>query len=632
MATDVSSLITSAQNTAKELATESATMVDRALSAFDVRYELIPGDLALNFTDVNLDVGEVPQYQGAQFEAPQTPGAAPETLPLPTLELGEAPGLGAVKPTFVLPSTPSELQGFEGVAPTMSALYVPPAPDALSNLNIEPPTLTEIVVPAVPQVALPEFDAQRPDTDLQAPTDFVAQYRLDFRDQGVALRNDLEGAVDAYIAKINPRFTEQMAAIEDRLAAYIRGGSGLTPAVEDAIYGRALDKTNIEYLRTRDTIYEDSARRGFTLPTGAVLSAVTQARQAAADNNARAAMDIALKQAELEQNNLQFAVTQSMQLRQMVIGASQQWAGNLVQLNAQALQFAQGVLQATVELYDIKVKIVQARVEIYRAEAQVYEYRLKAVLAAYDVFKSQVDALRAQVDVDVARVQAFTSQVNAYGALANAYKAVIDGVATKAQIEKLRVEAFGAEVQAYSAKVAGKTAEWQGFRAQVEGEVAKVDAYKAEVQAYGQEVEAFKTKVQAKAAQIQAVGQTNESAARTYTASVQAYTALVQGQSAAVQAEIQSFDSTLKAFTAGASVKEAEARIKVENIRSSGQVAVSAYAQQANVAIANAQMNYKRSSDVANVAVSGANVYASMTSSALAGMNSMAAAIEQYSL
>ena len=36
MATDVSSLITSAQNTAKELATESATMVDRALSAFDV--------------------------------------------------------------------------------------------------------------------------------------------------------------------------------------------------------------------------------------------------------------------------------------------------------------------------------------------------------------------------------------------------------------------------------------------------------------------------------------------------------------------------------------------------------------------------------------------------------------------
>ena len=71
MATDVSSLITSAQNTAKELATESATMVDRALAAFDVRYELIPGDLQLNFTDVNLDVGTVPQYQGNHFVAPQ---------------------------------------------------------------------------------------------------------------------------------------------------------------------------------------------------------------------------------------------------------------------------------------------------------------------------------------------------------------------------------------------------------------------------------------------------------------------------------------------------------------------------------------------------------------------------------
>ena len=162
--------------------------------------------------------------------------------------------------------------------------------------------------------------------------------------------------------------------------------------------------------------------------------------------------------------------------------------------------------------------------------------------------------------------------------------------------------------------------------------MAKVEAYKAEVQAYGQEVDAYKAKVQARSTEIQAVGQSNESAARTYTAAVQAYTALVEGRSAAVTAEINSFDSTLKAYTAGVSAKEAEARIKVENIRAKGQVAVSAYGQQANVVIANAQMNYKRMSDVASVATHGAGVYASMTSSALAGINSLAAATEQYNL
>ena len=632
MATDVNAIITSAQATAKELATASAGMVDRAMSAFDTRYEIAPGEMPLSFTDVNFEVGEAPSYSGAHFEAPAEPGAAPELQAIPSAITDGAPTLTATKPSFTLPSTPSELPGFSGSAPTLSDLYIPPAPDALSSLNITPPELTKIVVPDAPKVVLPEFDAMRPDTDIAAPSDFATQYRADFREQGAALRSDLDGAIDAYLAKINPRFAEQMASIESRLATYIKGGTGFSPEVENAIFARAQDKNNDEYLRTRDTVYLEGARRGFTLPNGAIMSSAIQARQAAADNNARAAMEIAIKQAELEQNNLQFAVTQSMQLRQMVIGASQQWAGNLVQLNSQALQFAQGVLQATVDLYDIKVKIVQARVEVYRAEAQVYEYRLKAVLAAYDVFKAQVDALRAQVDVDVAKVQAFTSQVNAYGALANAYKAVIEGIATKAQIEKLRVESFGAEVQAYSAKVAGKTAEWQGFKAQVEGQVAKVEAYKAEVQAYGQEVDAYKAKVQARSTEIQAVGQSNESAARTYTAAVQAYTALVEGRSAAVTAEINSFDSTLKAYTAGVSAKEAEARIKVENIRAKGQVAVSAYGQQANVVIANAQMNYKRMSDVASVATHGAGVYASMTSSALAGINSLAAATEQYNL
>lgn len=632
MATNISAIIEGAQSTAKELATSSAAMVDKAFTAFDTRYEVSMGDIPLSLQDVTLNIGEVPQYGGAHFEAPSEPGAAPTMQVLPTLAGDVAPSLTAAKPVLAMPSTPAELEAFDAKAPKMSDLYVPPAPDALSNLDITPPTLTNIVVPKAPMVNVPEFDAHRPDTALAAPTDFAAQFRADFAEQGNALRASLDGAIDAYLLKINPRFKEQMAAIEDRLARYIKGGSGLAPEVENAIYARATDKNNAEYLRTRDTAYQEGARRGFTMPTGAVFSAVVQARQAAADNNARAAMEIAVKQAELEQNNLQFAVSQSMQLRQMVLGATQQWAGNLVQLNAQALQFAQGVLQAVVDLYEIKVKIVQAQVEVYRAEAQVYEYRLKAVLAIYDVYKAQVDALRAQVDVDVARVQAFTSQVNAYGALANAYKAVIDGIATKAQIEKLRVDAFGAEVEAYSARVAGKTAEWQGFKAQIEGQMSKIEAYKAEVGAYGQEVDAYKAKIQARAAEIQAVGQSNESAARTYTASVQAYTALVEGRSAAVQAEINSFDSTLKAYTAGVSAKETEARVKVENIRTKGQVAVSAYNAQTHVALTNAQMNYKRMSDVAGVAVSGAGVYASMTSSALSGINSLASSSEQYNL
>lgn len=632
MSVDASTLITEAQAVAKELATRAASMVDNAAKSFDTRYEIGQATYPLKLDNINLTLAPVVQYSGERFHAPPAPGAAPTNLPLPPVYTAAAPSNRAERPSFESPSAPSELAQFSGVAPTLSGISIPSAPDALSHLDITPPTLTTIVVPDAPSVVIPTFDVVRPDTDIAAPGDFTGQFRADFSEHGAVLRGALDSAVDAYMAKINPRFAEQMSAIETRLSKYLAGGSGLAPEVEDAIYARAAGKTNDEYLRVRDTAYAEGARRGFTMPAGSVFSAVMQARQGAADNNARAAMEIAIKQAELEQQNLQFAVTQSTNLRQMVIAAAQQWASNLVQINAQALQFANGVLQATVELYGIKVKIVQAKVEVYRAEAQVYEYRLKAVLAVYDAYQAHIKGLEAQVNVDVAKVQAFTAQANSYGALANAYKAVIEGVATKAQIEKLKVDAFGAEVQAYAARVGGKTAEWQGYKARVEGEVSKFEVYKAEVQAYAMELEAHKTNIESHAKNVEATATANESQMRSFAASVSAYTAQVQGQSAAVMAEINSYEATIKQWTANANAQEAQARVRLANVSAQNQTVIAAYGMNSQTAIANAQMNYKHMNDMAQVAISGAKVYEGMASSALAGMNSLAATVETKSL
>lgn len=633
MAVDVQGIINSAQTTAREMANNASTMVQSAVRAFDTRYELGQGNIPLSLTDVQIDLPQISPYTGARFEAPDSPGQPDALLPVPELLNEALPASKVSKPTFVEPPRPSDTPSVTlGSAPSIGSIYIPPAPDALMNFEIEVPTLTDIVVPKAPAVTLPAFDAQRPNVALTDPGDLTEQYRIDFADQGNSLRSALESAVDAQLAKINPRFHEQMDAIETRLAKYLKGGTALPPEVEDAIFNRAADKTNAEYLRTRDAAYGEAAARGFTLPSGAVYSAVIQARQAAADNNARAAMEIAIKQAELEQQNLQFAVTQSMNLRQIVLNTSMAWAGNLVQLNAQALQFAQGVLQAAVDIYDIKVKIAQAQVQVYQAEAQVYEYRLKAVLAVYDVYAAEVKALEAQVGVDQARVQAFTARMSGYGALANAYKAMLEGVATKAQIEKIKVDAFGTQVQAYSAAVQGKTAEWQAYKAQLEGNVAKFDAYKAEVQAYSVEVDAYKTRVEASAKRVEAVAAANESSRRQYEAAVSAYSALVHGQSSAVQAELGSYEVNLKHAIAVVNAQEAKARQKLASMTAMGNVAVSAYQTNAQIAIANAQMNYKRMNDTASVILSGAKAYGDMAGSALSGINSLAAGIEQTSL
>ncbi|MDD2990623.1 MAG: hypothetical protein PHI64_16905 [Zoogloea sp.] len=633
MATDVQGIISSAQDTAKELADQAGDLTRKAQLAFDTRYEIGPVNLTLALTDVDFNLGAVPQYQGSAFVEPESPGAAPSLREVPELILPALPVNTAQKPVIRTPQTPSQLAQFNKQAPTLSGISVPAAPAALQNLALlTPPTLTDITVPGAPIVQIPEFDAVRPDTSLQEPGNLEAQFRQDFRDQAGSMARVLEGELDAYLAKINPQFHSQMAAIEDRLARYLAGGTGFTPAVENAIWNRANDKIDGEFRRARDAAYDDAARRGFTLPTGALHSTLMQSRQAAADASARAAMDIAIKQAELEQANLQFAVTQSASLRQVALQATQSWAGNLVQINGQALEFAKGVLQAAIELYEIRAKTVQIRVQLYQAEAEVYQHRLKAALAVYDAYQAHIEGLKAQVGVDAARVQAFQAQADGYAALANAYKAVIDGLATRAQIEKLKVDAFGAEVNAFQAQVQAKTAEWQGFRAQLEGETIRIDAYGKEVQAYGQEVDAYKAQVQAQSTAIQAASTANEAAARTYQAAVSAYSALVQGRSSVVEAEIKSFESTLRGWTAGVQAKESEARVKIANNQANAQATISAYQQNSHIVLANMDMNYKRMNDMSRVGVAGAEVFGKMASSALSGMNALAASVENQTV
>lgn len=632
MSTSVDQLINNAGARADSLAVAASTMVDKAAMAITpLRYDTGTAP-QLNLEDRPFDIDFPDPYGGARFEAPPTPDAMPDMAPIPPMFTGSAPAFDVQPPNYEEMARPAELRAFNKSVPSMDTIVVPPAPVALDQFDFTPPVLRDIQVPDAPVVALPEFSAQRPETNLAAPTDFAERFRLDFADQNASMRSALEGAIDAQLAKINPQFHTQMAALEARLSQYLAGGSALRPEIEDAYFQRAADKASAEYQRTRDAAYVEGASRGFTIPGGAVFSAAARARQAAADNNARVALEMALKQAELEQQNLQFAVTQSSNLRQMVLNAAMQWAGHLVQINGQALQFAQGVLQASVQLYETQVRIVQANVEIYRAEAQVYEYRLKSVLAVYDIYRAQVQALESQVNVDRARVEVFSTQANAYAAVANAYRAVIDGVAAKAQIEKLRVDAFGAEVQAYSAEVSAKTAEWSGYRAAMEVNTAKTQAYQAQAQAFTQEVAAYKAQVEASEAQIRAVATTNEGAARSYSAAMDGYRALVAGRSAAVEAEIKSYQVQLEQYKAQVQAKETSYRLSYENTKARNETALASYKTTSDVVLTRAQMDYKRMSDLAHVAVQGAGVYGSMASSALAGMNSLAASMESKSL
>lgn len=608
---------------------ESATStMETALKRLVSPSTTYPGKIEIDLVDAEFDIDKVPEYEGAHYVEPEKDfGAAPGMDPIPRPNYGEAPENTATKPTFEKPQVPSTLAEFSADLPSLGDITVPPAPSALSSLDITPPELTQITVPPVPKVVLPEFMATAPDLNIQAPSDYAERFARDYAGMSVSMRSALNAEVDAQLTKINPEYHAQMAKLEDKLSRFMEGGTALPVAVEQALFNRARDKTNGEYLKTRDTIFKEGAKRGFTIPAGAQFSALAQARQAAGDNNARAAMDIAVKQAELEQQNIQFAVTQSANLRGVILNSLASWFGSLIQLNGQSLEYARDTLQAAIALYDTLVKVAGARVEIYKAEASIYEVRLKAVLAVYDVYMAEIKGLEAQVNIDTARVSAFSAQASAYGALANAYKATIDGVVAKAQLEKLKVDIFGAEVQAYSAQVNAKQAEWQGFTAQVQGETARMAVYETEVRAFGLETQAHETQVKAYSAEVQAITAKNEGAYKVFTAAVQAYTAQVSGASESAKAEIASFASTLHAYTAGVSAEEAKARLLIQQQDAILRATLSQYDVNSRVAIASMTSQNQYNVAAAQVAVSAGGVYGNMAGSAMAGVNALGADI-----
>ena len=625
MAYDPSIIIANAINQSTAMANQAALVLGSALgnNTGDVdlsTYPTLPINPIRAPTDANSD--PFPVYKGKRYAPVDAPDDDLDMDAIPSRNYGQPPTFDETPPDYKEPPTPAELAAFDGTAPTLELIDLPEVPDL--PLSFEPPELKDIVIPDAPVISLPEFTTIRPILDVDAPDDLDELFKREQTDAFHTSRRIIESEFDLYLATINPEYHSQMAKLEARLSQYIDGGTALPVEVEQAIYNRARDKTNAEYLKTRDAVWEEGAKRGFTLPGGAQYAAMARARQNAADNNARAAMDIAIKQAEMEQQNIQFALTQSANLRGVVLNAAVSVVGQLVQLNAQSIEQARQVLMAVLEVYNAQIKLVTTEVELYRADAEIYQTQLKAALAVYDVYRAQLEGVKAQVDIDQAKITAFTAQVNAWGAVASLYKTQVDGVVAAAQVEKLKADIFGTQVQAYSAQVSAKQSEWQAFTAQVQGEIAKQGVFESQVKSYNAEIGAYTNKIHGYKAEVEGIVARNEGSVKKYLADWQGYITEVQGEIAVVDNEMKLFDYDVRTFMSKHQLAMEQAKLDLSANEADLRSAISLYQVNTTNAIQSAKIHADAVNGRATVAVAAGNSYAAMASSALSGMNSLA--------
>lgn len=218
-----------------------------------------------------------------------------------------------------------------------------------------------------------------------------------------------------FIDKYFPNECDYLGKVQQWICKTLtEGGTGMAPHVEDQIWQRDRARLLKDAQRTKREVLTTFAARGFPLPPGAAAGAVSLVMSETQDKIAQASRDVAIKQAEIEIENVRFAVDKAIGLYSAAIGA----AGDFIK----ALAGTTGNMSQLIpSITDSQSKLISAASEYYRARIAVEELRLKAAMpeaewaqqAATKNLEAEMQALRNRVDAAIAAAQSLGTQASA---------------------------------------------------------------------------------------------------------------------------------------------------------------------------------------------------------------------------
>ena len=339
------------------------------------------------------------------------------------------PSVGSAPETLEIPTAPSALTLGDVAKPTKPSLSLPSAP-----------TLVVIDIPDSPSIDFPTLDIEKPDYDISDPTSF-------------------EFSVDNILINDDPL----IVAVKERLTDNIEtGGTGLTEAVEDAIWARDLERTEQQIEDSTDKVTSMWAKKGFSLPDGLLAHSLSEVQTEHYNRMIDRTREIAISQATLEQTNMFKSMEIGVGLVTSLVDMLIRYEGVTLQAQESTAKFANEYIGMQIQTYGIKV-------EGYKAATLVYEAKTRANLARAEVFKTQVDGELAKSQVNEQNVKVYSEQYNAIAVQVQAYKAEIDAMVAELQVEKEKVENNKLQFDVWAKNVDALIAKYNG----------QVDLYKA---------------------------------------------------------------------------------------------------------------------------------------------------------
>ena len=481
----------------------------------DIQFE-IPPDLGVPFTKPL-----PPQEPELGFRQVDSPGGI-VIPPTPVPDFGVPPVLDATPPVIVTPISPGDLTAVPPEGPPDSApITIPDAPIIILPAE---PTLEDITLPAVPSITLPEFDADRPTLDIQPPNGALTFIYEDYASQ-----------IPGLVVKIN---------------GMLAGGTGLPDAIWDALWERARDREQATGDKLIQEMTDDWASRGFSLPGGVLDKKIVAARQDVQNAQNTLSRDIAVKQADMEVENIRFAVAQGIAFENMYIGLHNE------KMRVE-LDIAKSAIEISISIFNAEVSYQNIQLQTYLADVQVFRLLIESEMANIELYKAQLEGQKLVGDINQQSITLYNSTIQSLLSQIEIYKGELEGVNALVAVNRNEIDAFTAQVQSFSAQVAAKDSEVKLFAERVSAEESKANVYETEVNAFASLVGAYKSGNDALISQARLDLENNSFSLEQHKTRVAQFATEVDAESKRISAGVDVFNGQAQMYTAELGAEQA---------------------------------------------------------------------------
>lgn len=421
-----------------------------------------------NIPTINQTLGAVTSKVGA-FQKP-TPPQSPNITPnFPTISnnVNLTPVSNLVVPpepvynisnfvekTFTSP-TP-----FTKTAPTAPTIPTRQLPNKPSYTIPTAPTLRQLTLPTAPSIIDPVFNGILP--------------------------KQLKSAPDVSFNFIDKNYSSTLlTTLINKLEALVNGmQTGLPPQVEQQIWDRARRRTSITARRLKAQNERYWSASGWDIPGGDLTRKNYEAEQDTVNLDVSESREIAIAQANLEQNNFQFAMNTAVQIEGITIQ-------HFDAAQNRALDAAKYAVQAAIELYGLVVSEFNANVQAYVAHAEVFQKEIEILLARISLFKEQLEAQKIIGELNNQDIENYREQINALLAIFELYKSELEAVRIQLAGDELTIKQFESLIRGFESEIRAKTLEYEGLKLENESEKIRADVFATRHNAYESQVNAF---------------------------------------------------------------------------------------------------------------------------------------------